>query len=202
MILLFFSASIFGDVFVADIAQLCSYQLNDGKKIVTVVEKNGPILLTFDNNTRIKKTHIVLDNEKLYHIARAHDLLEVQLCYTNALSCIDPEISVGDEISIPDTSWKDQRYITIASWYIDTTDRPLADGDVYDENEIFIAHRTLPLGETIRVTNLQNGKHINAVVKDRGPYIAERTIDLSKAAAQSLHVNDHGIIPVLVDTHQ
>ncbi|RRD39843.1 hypothetical protein EII29_04795 [Leptotrichia sp. OH3620_COT-345] len=53
---------------------------------------------------------------------------------------------------------------------------------IYNENRVSTAHRTLPLGKTVKVMNLDNGKSVIAVVNDRDPYIKNRIIDLSKEA--------------------
>ena len=79
----------------------------------------------------------------------------------------------------------------IASWYGkffqgNTT----ASGEPFDENQLTCAHRTLPLGSVLRVTNLRNNKSVIVTVNDRGPVPESRVIDLSYAAAEALGFSD------------
>jgi rare lipoprotein A len=61
-----------------------------------------------------------------------------------------------------------------------------ASGERYDSRALTAAHRTLPLGTNIRVTNLENGKSVRVRINDRGPHVAGRIIDLSSSAAGAL----------------
>ena len=76
---------------------------------------------------------------------------------------------------------------------------------MYDQDEILIAHRTLPLGSSVRITNLHNGKVIVAKVLDRGPYTKGpdgkylREIDLSRGAAEELDAILPGVIRVRIE---
>lgn len=72
-----------------------------------------------------------------------------------------------------------------------------ASGEPYDGSLLTAAHRTLPLGSEVRVTNLSNGRSVRVRVNDRGPHVAGRIIDLSSAAAAALRV--HGIARVRLD---
>ena len=60
------------------------------------------------------------------------------------------------------------------------------------------AHRTLPIGTVVRVTDKSNGKSVMVCVTDRGPYVRGRIIDLSYAAAQQINMNDRGVGKVAV----
>jgi rare lipoprotein A len=86
-----------------------------------------------------------------------------------------------------------------ASWYgARWQGRLMASGEPFDENALTAAHRTLPLGAEVKVTNLENGRSVNVRVKDRGPAITGRLIDLSKAAAVLLGFVHRGLTPVRV----
>jgi len=61
-----------------------------------------------------------------------------------------------------------------------------ASGERYDSNDLTAAHRTVPLGAEVRVTNLDNGKSVRVRVNDRGPHIQGRIVDLSSRAAAAL----------------
>jgi len=64
-----------------------------------------------------------------------------------------------------------------------------ASGERYDSRALTAAHRTLPLGTEIRVTNLENGKSVRVRVNDRGPHVRGRIVDLSSSAAAALGFN-------------
>lgn len=75
----------------------------------------------------------------------------------------------------------------IASWYgRDFDGQPTSGGETYDMNAMTAAHKTLPIPTWVEVTNLSNGKHVIVKVNDRGPFVANRIIDLSYRAARKL----------------
>jgi 3D (Asp-Asp-Asp) domain-containing protein len=91
----------------------------------------------------------------------------------------------------------------IASWYGgDFHGRQTASGAVYDQFKLTAAHRLLPLGSVVRVTNAENGRAVEVVINDRGPFIKGRIIDLSYAAAEQLGGVDSGTLPVVVEVIQ
>ena len=78
-------------------------------------------------------------------------------------------------------------YIGHASWYgPGFHGKKTASGEVYDQNAMTAAHKTLPFGTNLRVTNTANGRSVVVRVNDRGPFVAGRDLDLSRAAAQQL----------------
>jgi rare lipoprotein A (peptidoglycan hydrolase) len=88
----------------------------------------------------------------------------------------------------------------IASWYGgDFHGRSTASGARYDQFKLTAAHRLLPLGSVVRVTNAENGRAVAVVINDRGPFIKGRIIDLSFAAAEQLGAVDPGTLPVVVE---
>ena len=83
--------------------------------------------------------------------------------------------------------------IGIASWYgADFHGRLTANGEIYDMHRFTAAHPTLPLPSLVRVTNLATGRSLTVRVNDRGPFIKDRIIDLSKAAADHLGLRRQG----------
>ncbi len=84
----------------------------------------------------------------------------------------------------------------VASYYWQP--QPLASGGRFNPNAMTAAHKTLPFGTRVRVTDKKTGRTVDVTINDRGPYIAGRIIDLSKAAAASLGITDRGIAPVSV----
>src|ERR1700712_2395148 len=87
-----------------------------------------------------------------------------------------------------------------ASFYADKFDgSPTASGEKYRHNKLTAAHKTLPFGTKIRVTNLANNQSVDVVVNDRGPYVENRIVDLSKSAADKLGFLNQGIADVKIE---
>ena len=74
----------------------------------------------------------------------------------------------------------------------------VASGGWFNPNAMTAAHKTLPFGTKVRVTNKNNGKSVVVTINDRGPYVAGRVIDLSKAAAHAISMQGSGVVPVSV----
>jgi len=89
----------------------------------------------------------------------------------------------------------------VASWYgPDFHGKPTSSGEIYDMYQLTCAHNTLPLGTTVIVTNLENGKSLELRVNDRGPFVKDRVIDLSYSAAKILGIYEKGTAFVKVET--
>lgn len=89
----------------------------------------------------------------------------------------------------------------IASWYGKEFDgRPTASGEIYDSSQLTAAHPTLPFGTRVTVTNRHNNRKVTLRVNDRGPFVAARVIDVSRAAAEQLDMIITGTAPVLVES--
>ena len=87
-----------------------------------------------------------------------------------------------------------------ASWYgPGFHGRTTANGERYNMYELTAAHRSLPFGTKVRVTNRKNGKSVVVRINDRGPYVGGRVIDLSRGAAQVVSMTEAGIAPVKLD---
>ncbi len=88
----------------------------------------------------------------------------------------------------------------VASWYgKDFHGKKTSNGEVYDMYAMTAAHKTLPLGVFVKVRNKANGKEIVVRVNDRGPFVKDRIIDLSYAAAKELGVVGPGTAPVRIE---
>ena len=88
----------------------------------------------------------------------------------------------------------------VASWYgPDFHGKPTSSGEIYDMYQLTCAHNALPLGSTVMVTNMENGRSLELKVNDRGPFVKERIIDLSYAAAQMLGIWEKGTAFVKVE---
>ena len=87
-----------------------------------------------------------------------------------------------------------------ASWYGNPFHgRRASNGEIYDMYKLTAAHRTLPFETVVRVTNLNNGKSTTVRITDRGPFVNDRIIDLSMAAAREIESIGPGVVPVRLE---
>jgi rare lipoprotein A len=87
-----------------------------------------------------------------------------------------------------------------ASWYgAPFHGRQASNGEIYDMNKLTAAHRTLPFNTVVRVTNVTNGKSTTVRITDRGPFVDNRIIDLSYAAAREIESIGPGVVPVRLE---
>ncbi len=94
------------------------------------------------------------------------------------------------------------KYIEIgyASWYGKKFHgRPTASGEIYNMYALTAAHKKLPLGTYVKVTNLNNGKSVVVKINDRGPFVKGRIIDLSYAAAKKIGMAEKGVEKVKIE---
>jgi peptidoglycan lytic transglycosylase len=86
-----------------------------------------------------------------------------------------------------------------ASYYAEHfTNRKMADGHKFNPKADVAASKTLPLGTTAKVTNVQNGKSTMVKIEDRGPFVDGRVVDLAPKAADQLNIKKQGVAPVVV----
>ena len=91
----------------------------------------------------------------------------------------------------------------LASWYGKKFHgRLTANGEVYDMYKVSAAHKTLPLGTIVKVTNRKNGISLKVRINDRGPFVRGRIIDLSYGGAKALGMVEDGVVPARVETLQ
>lgn len=113
-------------------------------------------------------------------------VLAVALCLSLGACSWIPKGESGLDVGIKDRG--------IASWYgAQFHGKQAANGELFNMEALTAAHRTLPLGSMVRVTNVLNGKHVRVRINDRGPYVNGRILDLSYAAAAQLGMIDGGI---------
>lgn len=87
-----------------------------------------------------------------------------------------------------------------ASFYADKFEgRPTASGQKYRHNKLTAAHKTLPFGTKVKVTNTQNDKSVEVVINDRGPWVEGRIIDVSRSAAEALGFVNYGLADVRLE---
>ncbi len=88
----------------------------------------------------------------------------------------------------------------VASWYgPDFNGKSTSNGEIYDMYAFTAAHKTLPMHTIVRVTNTENLKQVTVRINDRGPFMKERIIDLSKAAARAIDMTDEGTAPLRLE---
>lgn len=106
------------------------------------------------------------------------------------------ETAVGAAVRLPSLS----AFEGLASWYgPGFAGRRTASGEVFDPAQLTAAHRTLPFGTRVRVTNLANGRSVEVRITDRGPFKPDRIIDLSRGAAEALDMLRSGVARVRVE---
>ena len=90
--------------------------------------------------------------------------------------------------------------IGMASFYADKFEgKTTASGEVFKQSKLTAAHRTLPFGSVVKVTNLNNNLSVTVTINDRGPFVDKRIIDLSRAAAEKLKFIDKGTTNVKIE---
>lgn len=116
----------------------------------------------------------------------------------------NPRYKIGDPYEIngqwyyPEVNY-DYDEIGLASWYgPNFHGKKTANGEVFDQNSISAAHKTLPMPSIVKVTNLKNNKELVIRINDRGPFVRGRIIDLSKKAAEILDIVRTGTAKVRV----
>lgn len=88
----------------------------------------------------------------------------------------------------------------IASWYGGKFHgRLTANGERFDANKLTAAHKTLPFGTVVKVTNTDNGRTVTVRINDRGPFVENRIIDLSRGAAEQLEMTGTGVAQVRLE---
>ena len=120
---------------------------------------------------------------------------------------IVPRQAPVSKAAVPDRAKSEKAKISLvstgpASWYgPGFIGKKTASGEIFDDTKYTAAHKTLPLGSRVKVTNLENGRSVRVQINDRGPYAGNRIIDLSQAAARALGMVGDGVAPVRIELH-
>ncbi len=115
-------------------------------------------------------------------------------------ACASPPITSGAAPHADRTSVARGAEVGIASWYgPGFHGKTTASGQRYDMYAMTAAHKTLPFGTRVRVTNLKNRRSVVLTINDRGPFVAGRIVDVSKRAAQALGFERQGKAEVSVE---
>ena len=136
--------------------------------------------------------------------AKAHIPAPPPPITANKQPSVEPPTHEPDDGAVSDDKYKDAKVLFtqtgMASWYGPPYhNRKAANGEVFDMNALTAAHRTLPLNSIVRVTNLRTDHSAILRITDRGPFVPDRIIDLSKAAAIALDVWRPGTAKVRID---
>ncbi len=108
--------------------------------------------------------------------------------------------SVDENRYVPMLHAEGYRAEGLASWYGEEEHgKPTSNGETFDMYKLTAAHKILPLGSYVKVTNKSNGRQTVVRLNDRGPFVADRIIDLSYQAAKDLDMIDYGVMPVSIE---
>ncbi len=134
--------------------------------------------------------------------AEANIASNTQPAFTNAVADETPPVTAVLAEALPgevDLTLAAEQ-VGLASWYgADFQGKPTASGQIFDEEKLTAAHRTLPLRSRVRVTNLENGRSVEVRINDRGPYVSGRVLDLSTRAAKALGMQKEGLALVRIE---
>jgi len=203
-----------------------SWKIADNPATNNKVQKNGFSIqrpsgdrytITIDGQELVevnKSTRLAANtngNRKILATNLAQDALEATNRLRRLMGNADPikeiaNLPAGKSISTPNLSQKiafgrvNINFRGIASWYgYDGSGSRTASGERYNPEGLTAAHRSLPMGTKIRVTNTRNGRSVVVRINDRGPFIRGRIIDLSAGAARLLGMIGSGIAPVSLE---
>jgi len=140
---------------------------------------------------------------------RSHKIIALVAFLLLATACAEhkvkaptvPPAQTAPSVSAPEVQEEFYREVGTASWYGgEYHGKKTANGEVFDMYGISAAHRILPFGTMIRVTNLDNAKSINVRINDRGPLIKSRILELSYGGAKELGFVERGTARVVLET--
>ena len=109
------------------------------------------------------------------------------------LALVDPQSSASPSSPLHATSRERGKASFYGGYF---HGRRTANGEIYNENSLTAAHRTLRMGTMVSVKNLRNGREVTVRINNRGPYIRSRIIDVSTRAARELRMVNSGVVPV------
>jgi rare lipoprotein A len=173
----------------------------DGKRKSYMVRANDQHLLEVnEGSTVLPKTTkdtaqdaLQITNRLRYQLGYAAPLKEVE-------GMPKPAVRDAQVVAVGPIRFQVQGF---ASWYGPGFDgNYTANGERFNQYDLTAAHRYLPFGTRIRVTNLDNGRSVVVRINDRGPFVGDRVIDLSRGAAQIIGTVSSGVSPVRLDVLQ
>jgi len=162
---------------------------------------NGSVATVFIPGCRVLLKQMQINKTISILFASAVLLAPVQARAVSSINYSTYTESQGSSIDLD--NWMPRKNLSIASsvgeasWYgPGFYGRPTASGEIYRPGTFTVAHRSLPLGTRVRITNLSNGRSAIARVNDRGPYVGGRIVDLGEGIADHLGVKSSGVANV------
>ncbi|BAU08104.1 septal ring lytic transglycosylase RlpA family protein [Fischerella sp. NIES-3754] len=128
---------------------------------------------------------------------RSGELLAIEWTNNLRMAMNAPTLSlVEGQLEMYGLKPSQKKMYGLASWYGPYFHgRLTANGEIFNQNELTVAHKSLPFNTFLKVTNLQTGKAVIVRVNDRGPYIPPRSLDLSRVAARCINSEVAGVVP-------
>jgi rare lipoprotein A len=138
-----------------------------------------------------------IGQEVAQRVQRSNELLAIEWINNLRQAMQAPKLSlVEGQQQMYGLTPSNTKFSGLASWYGPYFHgRLTANGETFDQNELTVAHRSLPFNTYLQVTNLKSGKTVIVRVNDRGPYIPPRSLDLSRVAARCLDSEVAGVVP-------
>ncbi len=167
----------------------------DKSKRTYNIQINQNILVSLNKNTILPDTTRNLGKDALQMANRLRRIMGDAAPLTSVAKVLQPSNLIENTLPM-------SRVIKrgVASWYgPGFHGRRTANGERYNQNAYTAAHKTLPFGTKLRVTNLRNGQSVMVRINDRGPYVGRRVIDLSAGAARAIGVYGSGTAPVQLE---
>ncbi len=194
-------------------AEAFAQRLNELSQDKNFKAENITVSLNLDKSHSIKlnSQELIKLNEKVILPDTTRNVAADALQATNRLrrlmgdappltAIVNPNQATSNSSGLASVQSVTSRRKGMASWYgPGFHGRLTANGERYNQNGITAAHKTLPFGTKVRVTNLRNGRSVIVRINDRGPYAHGRVIDLSKGAANLIGLISSGVAPVQLE---
>ena len=133
---------------------------------------------------------------KMYRTMKMYRTILKALAVAGGLMAASPAFALAD---LPDTGLQGREYYGVASWYgPGFKGNRTANGEKFNPKALTAAHPSLPFGTLVEVSRANGKRSVVVVITDRGPYVAGRSIDLSRAAARKLSMSYLGTVPVKI----
>lgn len=138
-----------------------------------------------------------INKEISQQTTRSGDVLAIEWVNNLRMALQKPVLSlVEGQLEMYGLTSSNQKLSGLASWYGGYFHgRTTANGETYNQNELTVAHKSLPFNTYLQVTNLNTGKPVIVRVNDRGPFIPPRSLDLSREASRCINSETAGVVP-------
>ena len=156
--------------------------------IFPIANADGKILRGSEAELLEEQARIVPNPNERFNVIADNDTIKP----------VNDSISAEDEMKIKEAVEEAADISSgVVSWYGGKFHgRKTASGERYDKNELTAAHKTLPFGTKVKVTNTRNGKSVVVEINDRGPFVKSRVLDLREAAFKEIGHTNTGVMHV------